>query len=339
MIEQGSTIGVTPVLDALAALHSLGLDTRRLTRGARIDDKRLVEPNLKLGADAFNRLFDMAEELSGDPNIGLHAGERAPLRDLLSHLVLSCTDLEEGLRHACRFRGSIIDSTRMELQVDGDAVALAVAVPEPSLDGSHHLLEYILILTARLLTSVAGGCAHLVQVHLCHSRKERAGEATRAFGCPALFGQSRHALLLSRKAMKSHVRPVNPLVGEQIEKFAEAILSPPPLAFTDRVTATIRALLASGSRADRNQVCRRMHVRDSEMSRQLEEADASFPELRENVLMEAAQALLLNGALKVESVATCLGFGDTAAFSKRFKRHLGQTPSQYRQQAYRGLLH
>jgi len=339
VIEHSCTIGVIPVLDALAALHSLGLDTRRLTRGAKIDDKKLVEPNLRLGADAIVRLFAMAEELSGDSNIGLHAGERAPLRDLVSHLVLSCTDLEEGLRHACRFHGSVIDNTRMELEDDGDTLALAVAVPEPAMSDNHHLLEYVLILNARMLATVAGTTSVLQGVHLCHGDRRRANEASRAFGCRASFGQDRHALLLSKAQMRSHARPVNPLIGEQIEKFAQAILCPPPSDLLEHVAGTVRVLLAAGSRADRSAVSRRMHMRDGDLAARLDEAETSFPELRETVVMDAAQALLLNPSLKVEAVALCLGFGDAATFSKRFKRHCGLSPSQYRQQAYRGLLH
>jgi hypothetical protein len=52
--------------------------------------------------------------------------------------------------------------------------------------------------------------------------------------------------------------------------------------------------------------------------------------------MEHAASLLRQGKLKIAEISEMAGYGSEAAFSRRFTRHFGISPSQMRDRARRG---
>lgn len=79
---------------------------------------------------------------------------------------------------------------------------------------------------------------------------------------------------------------------------------------------------------------RLLHVHPSHLSAVLRAETGKSPTdwLQERTLAEA-RALLANPARTVSEIAWQLGFADTSHFAKFFRRHTGQAPGRYRQQA------
>src|SRR5262249_58229910 len=108
----------------------------------------------------------------------------------------------------------------------------------------------------------------------------------------------------------------------------------------ERAEQATRALLASGVRADSENVGRRLGMSSRTLQRKLVEEGTNFRALRDAVLWEAVELLLSNPSLKVEAIALSVGFSDVAAFSKAFRRWKGYPPTRYRatRKASSGLL-
>src|SRR5882757_2411323 len=83
----------------LASLDAIGLDSRRLCAAAGLSYAQLSDPDARLPRDLSGRLWREASRQSGDPHIGLHAGERvaASANNLLSHMVISSPTFLAGL--------------------------------------------------------------------------------------------------------------------------------------------------------------------------------------------------------------------------------------------------
>jgi AraC-like DNA-binding protein len=77
-------------------------------------------------------------------------------------------------------------------------------------------------------------------------------------------------------------------------------------------------------------VARAMFVSKRTLARRLDKEGDSYRAIRERVLSELAARHLRESGLTVESVATLLGYNDTAAFRKAFYRWYGQAPSEFR---------
>ncbi|MEH6568877.1 MAG: AraC family transcriptional regulator ligand-binding domain-containing protein [Halioglobus sp.] len=77
-------------------------------------------------------------------------------------------------------------------------------------------------------------------------------------------------------------------------------------------------------------VARSMFVSKRTLARRLDAEHTSYRTIRDQVLLELAQRYLGESRQSVESVAGLLGYHDSAAFRKAFKRWTALTPSAYR---------
>jgi two-component system response regulator YesN len=64
-----------------------------------------------------------------------------------------------------------------------------------------------------------------------------------------------------------------------------------------------------------------------------QKAGISFTEYLTIVKMERAKKLIADGRLKTYELAAMLGFRDIEYFSKLFKKHIGLSPTEYKQNA------
>ena len=66
------------------------------------------------------------------------------------------------------------------------------------------------------------------------------------------------------------------------------------------------------------------------LRRKLEEEGTSFRDIVEAERRQLAMQLLQGTQMKLDEIALQLGYGDTASFTRAFRRWLGQAPGEYR---------
>ena len=267
-----------------------------------------------------------------DPLVGLHAGEVANPRGPLTYLLLSHPRLEEGLQQIARFSSLTLDSLRFDLRRGPDVASLVVD-PGEMLAETAHLIDYLLMLTVRLLQRTVGAAFALREVHVRHAPWRDLATVTRAFGCVVRCRQPENQLVFPSGALQARSHLGNPLIAGQIARSLESFRSrgTRPAIFRERVAAVTRELLMRGVRADRATAARELFVSERTMRRRLADEQTTFKAVRDAVLWETVEALLSNRVLKVEAVALSVGFADVAAFSSAFKRWAGTSPTRYRE--------
>lgn len=78
------------------------------------------------------------------------------------------------------------------------------------------------------------------------------------------------------------------------------------------------------------EVAARLKVSERTLHRHLAQRGSSFGDVLDNVRLRRARELLEDSLLTVEAISECLGYAETASFSRFFKRMTGSTPSNYR---------
>ena len=73
-----------------------------------------------------------------------------------------------------------------------------------------------------------------------------------------------------------------------------------------------------------------MFVSERTLKRRLQEEEASFQQLVDQVRLERAQDLLRSTGMNLSQIADALGYADAANFTRAFKRWTGASPSHYR---------
>lgn len=77
-------------------------------------------------------------------------------------------------------------------------------------------------------------------------------------------------------------------------------------------------------------VARALFVSKRTLARRLEGEDTQYRKIKDQVLLELAQRYLRESSQSVESIAGLLGYHDSAAFRKAFKRWTAMTPREFR---------
>jgi AraC-like DNA-binding protein len=329
-----STVGGVQVLDLLHALARVGAETRRVCAAVRLEPDTLRNPDVRVPTPTVLGLLQEAECLTGDPLVGLHAGERAEPSGPLTYLVLSIPRLHDGIRRAHRFSRLILSSLQIRHEVQGDTVSIVYEADDPAPAERHHAVEYLLRSGLRSMQRAVGETLHPRAIHYRHADRGHGPATEHSFGCPVHFSQLDDRAIYGARDLQAASRFPNQYIAEQIEKFAaalEARVLPLP-TFGEQLAAQTRAMLAAGMRADRVSVARRLGVSDRTLRRGLESESTAFRAVRDGVLREVAEALLSSPTLKVEAVALSMGFADVAAFSKAFKRWAGCSPTEFRTQ-------
>jgi AraC-like DNA-binding protein len=73
-----------------------------------------------------------------------------------------------------------------------------------------------------------------------------------------------------------------------------------------------------------------LFVSERTLKRRLQEEEASFQHLVDQVRLERARELLRSTTMNLSRIAEALGYADAANFTRAFKRWTGTSPSQYR---------
>lgn len=327
-----STVGGVQVADLLTALAGLGVATTSLYRAGGLKPSTLRDPAARIPAGVVVAVLAEAQRQTRDPLIGMRAGARAEPRGPLAYLLLSSPRLADGIRHTARFAELIIDTLRIEVELGADTSSIIYDLRDTALADQRHFVDYLLMATLRAMSRAVGRQLQVREIHVRHADPGYADDAERAFGCPIRFARRRIRVVFPASELHAKARLANPLIAEQIEKFAAALLSrmTAPTTVSERVADVLRSALASGVRADRTTVARRLGMSDRTLQRGLVNEGTTFRSVRDGVLWGTVKALLSNRALKVEAVALSSGFGEVAAFSRAFKRWTGSSPTQYR---------
>lgn len=324
-----ASFGAMEMAELQAALHTLGyVDAGLAHREIPLNDTAARVP-----ASLAIESLEAAERLLNEPLVGLRAGARVQPRGALVHLIMSAPRLRDSLRHVERFSRILINALRIELAPQHDMTHLVFAFDDPQLASHRQLLDYSLLATVKVLRGAMAGGLPLAAVHRRRAREAYDGdEHARLFECPVLFGQPNDSLVFLTRNLDAQPRVANPLVEAQMEKLAEALAGRVGVPATCRaqVEAAVRADLARGQRAERASVAARLAMSEATLTRRLAREAVTFKQIRESVLWELVDVLLANPALKLDSIALSVGFGDTAAFSKALKRRTGLAPRDAR---------
>ena len=76
-----------------------------------------------------------------------------------------------------------------------------------------------------------------------------------------------------------------------------------------------------------------LFVSERTLKRRLQEEDASFQSLVDQVRLDRARDLLGSTGMNLSQIADALGYADAANFTRAFKRWTGLSPSHYRTRA------
>ncbi|MEM6634687.1 MAG: AraC family transcriptional regulator [Pseudomonadota bacterium] len=170
-----------------------------------------------------------------------------------------------------------------------------------------------------------------LEVHLKHGPPAKTAAHQSYFGCPVHFGSDLDALLIAPDAL---AQP-NRLGDEGITRFLlghldqELARVSPVVPLGEGIKDIIARSLSEGV-PKMEYVAHRLGMSVRSVHRRLAEHGLSFQTLTEETRRELAENLLRDQRYSLAEVAFLTGFSEQSAFTRAFKRWVGDTPAAYR---------
>ncbi len=316
------------------ALDDLDVDGQALLADCEIDAATLQDPEAQLSEEDLERVWMAAMERTGDPCIGLHAGERvrAHAVNLFGYLMLSSATLGAGIQRVARYQQVITGVPWIELEDDSDATRLRVGAAIGSEEFRAVHAEYVATFIPRIMDWISEVEVRPIGVSFRHEPRGPLEEYERALRCRVRFGAEQNELRFSAAILSQSSRHAEESVARIHEELAERLLeSRSETELTPRVRRLLAGCLESGE-TDLATVARQLGMGARSLQRRLSDEGTSFSALLDGLRCDVAREYLGRRQIPISGVAHLAGFSDVSAFTRATNRWFGSTPARVREQ-------
>jgi AraC-like DNA-binding protein len=293
--------------------------------------------DVELALPAFQALFAEAEQMLGDPMIGIHFAMQLP-RGRYGMLEFACRTaptVQDALRLVVRYGTLVSELIAIELEEFATGAILREHVEGSPLGFGRQGNEFwigVLLLGARKLTHAP--CAPL-RIWFPHAAPPPEGLAELAafYGTSAItFGAAETGMEVDRAFLDTPNLASDPTLLSVLEREVERRISEaPPRApgLRGEVRARIKGALR-GHAPTLPEIARALATSPRTLQRRLAEEGTTLAKELDAVRADLARAHVLERKLPLGEIAFLLGYAELSTFLRAFKRWTGTTPTQLR---------
>ncbi|MEQ3723446.1 AraC family transcriptional regulator [Alcanivorax sp.] len=315
-------------LDVQALFEQVGIDADIVGRSDRF-----------ISLTQLDALLYAAFTESDDPLFGLHVGadNHYGNLDLLGNLMATANSLEQGIGMLFRYKDLVVPYLDFSLDLYGKSVQLSVISKDPTLrftaTRTHN--EVVVATMLSIGRSLLG--ADMPLTGACFLHAEPCADELESYGaffqCPLSFSAGQNAIRFSAELLGTALPRAYPKYNERLRKSADQVLAGLSRAggVTGQVVKQLERLLGEYT-VTMEAVADVLAMTPRTLQRRLQEEGARFAQLRDQVRHQHACKALRQPRCDMQSLATELGFSDTANFYHAFKRWQGCAPGQYRKE-------
>jgi len=318
--------------------RELGLqerDLHKLLTGSGIPaNTLLVTEDTTVSAKQLMQILSNAQGMSGEPDFGLRLGQQLlpSTHGPMGNLVLSSSNVMTSLESFADFLPVRLPFSNVQITLDEQwlcsTLTLKIAA-EPLVKRIFH--ECFALMIQSIVESVLGRKILGAHITFAHDKPHYHQQYSEYLHSPIEFSGDKCTFLIPAEVANTPNTSGSTEAYALAQKICMGILKQMPesnLSTADRVR---RLLLSSpmGSQTA-SDIARAMFITKRTLQRRLDREDTSYRDITEKLLSELAIRHLGESAHTVESIAVLLGYFDTAAFRKAFRRWYDQSPADYR---------
>lgn len=313
-------------------LQQRELDAHAIFIEAGLDPARLQDPNARFPAARMSRLWQLAEEKSGDPAIGVAIGMRwnPTTFHALGYAWLASATLAQAFHRLARYGRLINDASEFTLTTTGTNYLITGTVRDPGFVLSPLAIQAATVAIVKMCRMVHGESFSPVEVQFPFAPTAATLALETNLRAPLQFGCDRAAMLIDRQDMERPLATSNPELSRSNDEILMKYLSRlDQQQLAQQVRRRIVEALPSG-RIKEEDIAADLHLSSRTLQRRLLEEGVNFGELLQGTRRELAQNYIDDSQLSVSEIAYLLGFSDQGNFTRAFKRWFGATPSEWR---------
>ena len=327
--EASHRVGLLTEIPGL--LRELGTDPAEIAASAGLDPNGLDSLENQIPFVGIGRVLRHCAVKTGCQHFALLLGQRTRL----SHLGLP----GQLARHSPTL-GAAIGTFAVYAHLDSQGLAtfllekdgVATIGPVIYQKGAEHgdqIYDLYIAATLSIMRELCGARWRPERVLFSHSKPTDLGPYRSVFQAPCQFNAERTALVFPASVLDHGLVGADP---EQLRILEAQAHARDDLSVVFRLRRTLRILLlAQGASGD--EVARLLSMHHRTLNRRLKAEGTTFQQLLDQVRFEAACQLLDTARIPITEIAVSLGYAETSAFSRAFRRWSGATPIERRRRS------
>ena len=310
------------------------IDPEPLFREMSMDPELMKRPGGRYRLDSIDNLWRKASKIIDDPCFGLKAAElwHPSNFSALGYAMLASNTLRTAFERMDRYHRVLSDERPITLDETEEGLALTLVFSHEKRDIPARNDAILAVTMSMCRLNYIEDLAP-VSVTLTHPKPSCSARFYEYFRSPVVFEAPANSLTLPIEAVDRNLPGSNPqLVELNDQVMIEYLAQLDQDHITQKVRAVIIDQLPSGNVTDES-VARELYMSSRKLQRQLRSDDTTFTTLLNEIRQDLAQRYLREQDTSLTEIAFLLGFSESSAFSRAFRRWMGVTPSEYRQAA------
>jgi AraC-like DNA-binding protein len=332
--QEKNTVSIHFVECAVARLSDEA--RARVLAASHVPPELLGEPHARVPAEAFSSVWlavarELDDEFFGLDRRRMKVGTFA----FLCHAVLHSADLGGALRRLLRGFAIVLDDLHGELREEGGraVVRLTSRIADPA--ARRFADETFLIMVHGIACWLVGRRIPIIVTEFAHPRPAHVAEYGVMYS-QALAFDAPHTTIQFDAA---HLHA--PVIQDEasLKKFLRTAPRSVFLKYknedswTAKLRRRLRGSIGHGEWPRLEDVAREFRIAPTTLRRRLEAEGTSYQGIKDELRRDAAVHQLCGTRHSIADIASALGFQETSAFHRAFKRWSGVQPGEYRRRA------
>ena len=327
------TIQAKAVEKIIRAAAACGVTAQALYKAVDLTPAILDDPDSRIPFAKLVSLYEQAAALTGDDAFGLHVGETVDPKafDVLGYSVINSPTFGAALDRVVRYNFTWTDGSGFAVQIGDMTTRIIYKYLDDSLAECRHDAEMTLAAIAVLGRLITDADWVPNSVSFQHDQPPNTAEHERIFRCPVLFNARENEFLFNSSTLELPIVRADPGLCAVLDRHAEELLAKYPHEDTliERLRIIIKEELNGGD-ASLERVSEQLGMSGRTLQRKLRDHGTSHQELLDQMRQDLAMRYLREPEMAICEVAYLLGFSESSALHRAFKRWTGMTPSEFR---------
>ena len=332
--ESYQRVGGLVVIPGL--LREMGVDPTAILPRAGVEASGLDHVENRIPYVSMSRLFHECALATECPHFGLLAYQRVRLSHLglPGELMRYSATLGAGLQTFAAYQHLNNQGMATFLLEAKGVASLGCAVYQKDVEFVDQIYDAFLAVACNVMRELWGSRWAPEEVLFSRAKPADVGAYRRFFHAPCRFDRERTAILFPATLLNNPMPEANP---EWLRTLEHQALKIGKGELLSRLRRALRILLLSG-RSSAREVAALLFLHRRTLDRRLRDQGTNFRRLLDEVRFEVARQLLDNTQLPLTDIAASLGYSESSAFTRAFRRWCGAAPSRRRRTQLRGSL-
>jgi AraC-like DNA-binding protein len=317
--------------DYVDVARSFGLDPYRLLEEAGLNRSCLLDPDIKISADACHRLLETSADQARAEDFGLRMAAARQLSNLgpLALAMRDAASLRDALHAGARYRRLHTDVFLFSLEERDNLAIVKVEFIGSRLSSVRQIMEMAIGVTYRAMRELLGSIRQPWPVWFSHSVPADTATHLRVFGRRVEFARDFNGILCEGCNLDAPLPAADPVMARHVKQYLEPLLTHANATVSDKVRQLVYELLPSG-RCSVERMASSLGMDRRTLHRHLARDGETFSSILDAARADLAQRYVMDRRRTLSEAADMLGFSCSSAFSRWFRSKFGRSALSWR---------